>query len=154
ISPDADARLRAGFPVEAARVVFGDAICRGDIFRVVDSEHESVPQGMRDIARLRGWRSALYLPLLSDGKPIGAIGVTRIEPGSFADHHVQLLRTFADQAVIAVQNVRLFNETKEALARQTATADVLKVIASSPSNLQPVFDAIAERSNELMNGHS
>jgi GAF domain-containing protein len=106
------------------------------------------------MARNRGWRSVLFVPLLSDGEPIGAISVTRVEPGSFADHHVQILQTFANQAVIAIQNARLFNETKEALARQTATADVLKVIASSPSNLQPVFDAIAARSNELMHGHS
>jgi signal transduction histidine kinase len=107
-----------------------------------------------NMARNRGWRSAVYVPLLSDKRPIGAISVTRVEPGSFADHHVQLLRTFADQAVIAIQNARLFNETKEALARQTATADVLKVIASSPSNLQPVFDAIAERSKALIGAHS
>src|SRR4029079_18220634 len=82
------------------------------------------------------------------------ITLTRREPGPFADHHVQLLQTFADQAVIAIENVRLFNETTEALERQTATADILKVIASSPDNVQPVFQIIADRSNDLVNGLS
>ena len=96
----------------------------------------------------------LFAPLMSNGVPIGLIGVTRTEPGSFADHHVQLLQTFADQAVIAIENVRLFNETKEALERQTATADILKVIASSPSDVQPVFEAIATSANRLFGGLS
>jgi GAF domain-containing protein len=96
----------------------------------------------------------LYAPLMNKGVSIGFIAVTRVQPGTFADHHVQLLQTFADQAVIAIENVRLFNETREALERQTATADILKVIASSPSDLQPVFEAIAERSNRLIDGYS
>src|SRR5262249_42294385 len=82
------------------------------------------------------------------------ISVTRRETGSFADHHVQLLRTFADQAVIAIENTRLFNETKEALERQTATADILKVIASSPSDVQPVVEAILHSANRLFGGFS
>ena len=91
---------------------------------------------------------------MNQGTFIGFIVCTRREPGMLADHHVQLLRTFADQAVIAIENVRLFNETKEALERQTATADILKVIASSPDDVQPVFEAIAERSNRLIEGLS
>ena len=80
------------------------------------------------------------------GNAIGVIAVTRRETGSFsADHHVELLQTFADQAVIAIENVRLFNETQEALERQTATADILKVIACSPSDVQPVFEPSRER---------
>ncbi len=154
ISPAADAHLKASFPVPLAEVVWGEAIRRGEFFRVLDTEDEWTPRRMRDMARTRGWRSVLFLPLLSDGKPIGAISVTRIEPGSFADHHVQLLRTFADQAVIAIQNARLFNETREALEQQTATADILKVIASSPDDVQPVFEAIAARSNQLVGGLS
>ena len=111
--------------------------------QTADLQDPSIPQDFRDLARLGGYRSLLVVPLLSDGRPIGAIAVTRAAAGKFADHHIQLLHTFADQAVIAIENVRLFNETQEALERQTATADILKVIASSPSDVQPVFDAIA-----------
>ena len=72
----------------------------------------------------------------------------------FTEKHIALVETFADQAAIAVWNAQLFNETEEALERQTATADILKVIASSPSDVQPVFGAIAERSNRLIGGLS
>src|SRR5207237_1711052 len=84
------------------------------------------------------------------------ISVTRKDPGSFAAHHVQLVRTFADQAVIAIENVRLFDEVQErtrelqeSLEYQTATADVLNVISRSTTNVQPVFDAIATSAARL-----
>ena len=118
-TPEADATLQATFPAPLSTFSWGESIRRGEIYRVIDSEHE--PEGLRDLARLRGWRSCLCVPLLRDGKPIGMIGPTRAEPGPFADHHVQLLQTFADQAVIAIENARLFNETRST-GQRTATA--------------------------------
>ena len=96
-----------------------------------------------DLALEGGWRSLLSVPMIREGEPIGAITVARPEPGVFAETQVALLQTFAAQAVIAIENVRLFTETKEALEQQTATSEILRVIASSPTNLQPVLDAVA-----------
>jgi signal transduction histidine kinase/DNA-binding response OmpR family regulator len=107
----------------------------------------------RDVARLRGYRSMLYCPLVRDEVAIGMISVTRREPGSFAEHQIELLKTFADQAVIAVENVRLFNETKEALERQTASAEVLTVIGQSVSDAKPVFARIIDRVTRILDTH-
>jgi two-component system, NtrC family, sensor kinase len=115
---------------------------------------ESVPALSRQMIEALGTRSQVTVPMLRSGEPIGAITVGWADPGAYGDQQVALLQTFADQAVIAIQNVRLFNETKEALERQTATADILKVIASSPSDVQPVFEAIASSSNKLIGGFS
>jgi two-component system NtrC family sensor kinase len=103
---------------------------------------------------LAGIRAVLAVPLLRDGKVEGVMALSRSTPGTFDVRQIDLVQTFADQAVIAIENVRLFNETQEALERQTATADILKVIASSPDNAQPVFEAIAASANGLLGGFS
>ena len=96
------------------------------------------------------FRSTLAVPLLCDGAPIGAICVLCPEAGAFPPQHAALLQTFADQAVIAIQNVRLFNETQEALELQTATAEVLQVISGSVADAQPVLDKILESCSRLI----
>ena len=106
--------------------------------------------------RAIGWRSGLFVPMLRNGVPIGSIAVTRAEPGRFSDDEIKLLQTFADQAVIAIENTRLFEEVQartrevtETLEHQTATSDVLAVISRSPNELQPVLDAIVETAQRL-----
>jgi signal transduction histidine kinase/putative component of toxin-antitoxin plasmid stabilization module len=115
---------------------------------------QDVPPLSRQTIEAIETRSQVTVPMLRGGEPIGAITVGWAEAAAYGDHEVTLLETFADQAVIAIENVRLFNETREALERQTATADILKVIAGSPSDVQPVFEAIAESSKRLIGGFS
>jgi two-component system, NtrC family, sensor kinase len=153
VSPAADAALKADFPRPVDEFEPFRLARQGKPFPIPDTEEIPYPP-IREIARLHGFRSMLFVPLMNGGVLIGIISVTRLEPGAFSPNHIQLLQTFADQAVIAIENTRLFNETQEALERQTATADILRVIASSPSDVQPVFDAIAASSKQLLGGFS
>jgi GAF domain-containing protein/CheY-like chemotaxis protein/tetratricopeptide (TPR) repeat protein len=135
--------------------ISAEAIRTGLIVNVPDLQLRDragvAPPGMKEVSRKAGLRGGLAVPMFRDRQVVGAIAMYRSKPGKFADNEVDLLRTFAAQAVIAIENVRLFNETKEALAHQTATSDVLQVISESPTDVQPVFDIIAERAAALTN---
>ena len=107
---------------------------------------------MRDLSSAMGYQSGLFVPLLRGTEVLAMIGILRATAGAFSDKEVALARTFADQAVIAIENVRLFNETKEALEQQTATAEILQVISRSVADAQPVFDAIVASCQRLFSG--
>ncbi|MBL8377134.1 MAG: GAF domain-containing protein [Burkholderiales bacterium] len=150
-TPEGDAALKALFPIKMASFPPGDRLQRGEMVPITDTEElTGEMQAVRDTARARGFRSAIFCPLTRNAQTIGMISVTRREPGPFAPHQVDLLKTFADQAVIAIQNVRLFNETQESLARQTATAEILRVISTSPTDVAPVFAAISATAVRLL----
>jgi GAF domain-containing protein/CheY-like chemotaxis protein len=113
---------------------------------------EADPEYIGSGSRALGTRSMVVVPMLREGNPIGGIGVMRPEVGAFPENQIELLKTFADQAVIAIENVRLFTETKDALQQQTATAEILRIISSSPTNVQPIFEAIVTSGIALFEG--
>jgi len=104
---------------------------------------DEFPEG-HALALRMGHRTIFSVPLLQDGKAIGSLSVRRTEARPFTAKQIELVETFADQAVIAIDNVRLLNELRESLQQQTATADVLRTISRSPPQLQSVLDATAE----------
>ena len=116
-----------------------------DIVPLLDAEY---PGRAREHRRF-GCRAVLAVPLMREGGAYGGIFLFRREPGLFSPDQVALVETFARQAAIAIDNVRLFNETKEALEQQTAISEILRVISSSPTDVQPVLDAVAERALKL-----
>jgi GAF domain-containing protein len=105
----------------------------------------------KDTARTSGYRGCLGVPMVRDEQVVGAIFVARRQPGLFSDTQVRLLNTFADQAVIAIENVPLFKETKTSLEQQTATADVLKTISRSTFDLRTVLQTLAESAARFCN---
>jgi GAF domain-containing protein len=103
-------------------------------------------------ARLGQWRRMIGAPMLKDGATLGVIVIAWPDPGKTPQRQTDLLETFADQAVIAIENVRLLNETRQALEQQTTTADILRVISGSITDTQPVFDAIVHSCQRLFGG--
>ena len=147
--PEAVSMVRKLFPMRLdASAVTARVVRSATVVHVADvlAEHD---YGLKDFARVAGYRGAVGVPLLCGGKPIGCIAVMRPQQGPFPDTQIALLQTFADQAVIAIENVRLFNETKDALERQTATSEILRVISQSRTDVQPVFDTIASAALKL-----
>ena len=122
-----------------------DTVHIADITPLLTNEYAGAAENMTRF----DCRAVLSVPLMREGGAYGAIVLARHEPGLFAPDQVALVQTFARQAAIAIDNVRLFNETKEALDQQTAISEILRVISGSPTNVQPVLDAVAERALRL-----
>ena len=158
VSEEADATLRASFPLSIANNPQFEMAYRGEITEVADTELEMYAYAkIRDIARARGFRSRVLVPLRSDHGTVGAISVHAYRACLFAAHHVQLLQTFADQAVIAIENTRLFEQVQaktrdltESLEQQTATSEVLEVISASTGELAPVFQKMLENATRIV----
>src|SRR5262249_36529305 len=144
------------FPTPAERAPIGRAIRERRVLHWPDVINgDGVPAVVRKTAEIIGYRSMVFAPMLWKNRGIGAIGVAR-SMGPFKPKELAILKTFADQAVIAIENTRLLNELRqrtddltESLEQQTATSEVLKVLSSSAGELQPVFDTLLANATDL-----
>jgi signal transduction histidine kinase len=126
-------------------VIERETIHHSDIVPLLGTEYPDA----RANQQKHGFRALLAVPLMREDRAIGAIALWRMEARAFSAKQIALVKTFADQAAIAIENVRLFNETKEALEQQTAVAEILRAISSSPTDVKPVLDTIADRALHL-----
>jgi len=157
-SVEADASLVDVFPLPLHSLPPGErAVYDRRPHAVEDVESDPrVTKVMRETGRARGWHSNLFIPMIRGDVALGLISITRRDPGPFSGSEIALVQTFADQAVIAIENVRLFTELQEnnrslteTLDRQRATAEILQIISTSPTDLRPVLDAVVERAARL-----
>jgi len=149
VTAEARDAIRTAFPMNIDDETVTSRAIRNRAVEHVPDVLEDPAYAQKHVATLANYHAGLGVPMLREGQVIGAIFVARTDAGSFRDSQVELLKTFADQAAIAIENVRLFNETQQALQQQTAIAEILRVISSSPTDIQPVLDAIAERAARL-----
>ena len=143
--------MRRIFPIPLTREYMnGVAILDGRVVDVPDAENAppELAIGARNFLAT-GNRAVTVMPMMRGQMPIGALQVVRLIPGPLSDKQREVLRTFANQAVIAIENTRLLNELRQSLEQQTATAEVLRVINSSPGELEPVFQAMLENATRL-----
>ena len=158
IAPDRLKVLAPRYPMRLSRAfALPRAIVDRAIVHIPDTRQD--PDYDQEYVSRTGGQSLVAVPLLREGRPIGAIAVSRARVGPFSDNQIRLLQTFADQAVIAIENARLFEtlesrnrELTESLEQQTATSEILGVISSSPTDWQPVFDAIVRNTSRLCDG--
>src|SRR5215813_2613496 len=122
---------------------WGHAAVERRVIHVPDVEDPAAPASLTRLNRMVGIRGQLAVPILRRGEPIGVLALQRYTPGPFSDSQIELVKTFADQAVTATENVRLFAELEERNRDLTATSEILRVISSSPADVQPVFDTMA-----------
>ena len=161
VDPEAAEVFRRVYPMPVGEGSYGGrAILTRTVVQTADVFDDRAHR-YRSVSEALGLRSYLAVPMLRDGEPIGAILVARPQAGLFPDNQIELLQTFADQAVIAIENVRLFTELQAsnrelttALDTQTATSDILRVISHSQTDVQPVFDAILASAVRLLGGYS